>query len=126
LSHKGKTISDITYNVADQLVAYTNPTIQPRIIQYNTTAREVHGPEFDLRMVPLDGEVIMIRNDKQHGRYFVCNSILDPAEVPSLSVVKARSTSLAPPIQRRLTVVESFLETVMVIRCLYLSFNDPC
>jgi hypothetical protein len=57
LSHKGKATSDITYNEVDPPEVYTNPTIQPRIVRYNTTSREVHGPEFDLRMAPLDGEV---------------------------------------------------------------------
>jgi hypothetical protein len=81
--------------------------------------------DLDPRTEPLDGEVIMrIGHDKQHGRYFVGNSILDPTEVPSLPQVKARSTSSAPPVQRRPTVAESLLETVTVIRCLYPLFND--
>jgi hypothetical protein len=42
----------------------------------------------------------------------------------SQSQVKARSTSSALPIQRRPTVVESLLETVVLIRCLYPSFNN--
>jgi hypothetical protein len=108
--------SDITYNEADTPEAYTNPTIHPRIVWYNMMAREVHGSEFDPRTAPLDGEVIMrIGHGKQHGRYFVGDIILDPAEVPNLPVVKARSTSSALPVQRRPTVVETLLETVQVI-----------
>jgi hypothetical protein len=85
-------MSDITYNEADPPEAYTYPTIQPRIVHYNTTAREVNGPEIDQKTTPLHEEVIMrIGHGKQHGRYFVGDSILDPAEVPSLLVVKARA-----------------------------------
>jgi hypothetical protein len=108
--------SYITYNEADPPEEYTNPMIHPRIVRYNTTTREVHGPEFDLRTAPLDGEVIMrIGHSKQHGRYSVGDIILDPAEVPGLPVVKARSMSSAPPVQRRPTVAETLLETVQVI-----------
>jgi hypothetical protein len=116
LPHKGNTTSDITYNEADPPEAYNNPMIEPRLVWYNTTAREIHGPEFDLRRGPLDGEVIMrIGKGKKHGHYFVGDSILDQADVPSLPTVKARSTTSAPPIQRRLNIAETLLETVNVI-----------
>jgi hypothetical protein len=79
---------------------------------------------LDPRTEPLDGEVIMrIGHDKQHGRYFVGDNILDSAEVPSLPQVKARSTISALPVQRRPTIAEYLLENVTVIRCLYPSFN---
>ena len=47
MAHKGKATSDVTFNVDDPPEAYSNPTIQPRITNYVTTAREVRGPDFD-------------------------------------------------------------------------------
>jgi hypothetical protein len=58
--------------------------------------REVHGLEFDPKRSLLDLEVITrIGEGKKHGRYFLSDSILHPADVSSLMTVKARSTSSA-------------------------------
>jgi hypothetical protein len=47
-----------TYNKADPPEAYTNPTVQPRLVLYTMMTREVHGLEFDPKRSLLDLEVI--------------------------------------------------------------------
>jgi hypothetical protein len=47
-----------TYNKADPPEAYTNPTVQPRLVRYTMMTREVHGLEFDPKRALLDLEVI--------------------------------------------------------------------
>jgi len=115
LSHKGKATSDITFREDDPPEAYSNPTIQPRVTGYTTMARQVHGPEFDPRREPLSGEAVMrMGGGKKHGRYYIGGSLLNPAEVPTLPQVKARSSSSSPAVQERPTASQSLLETVQV------------
>ena len=45
----------------------------------------VNGPEYDLSIQHLDGEVIMrVGGGKKHGRYWIGNNTLDIATTPTL------------------------------------------
>jgi hypothetical protein len=70
MAHKGKAMSDVTYNPEDRLEAYSNPVVYSRLSEYTTMAQEVHGPDYDLRTEDIDGDVLMrVRGGKKHGRY---------------------------------------------------------
>jgi hypothetical protein len=62
--------------------------IQPHIARYVTTAREVHGPDFDLVTEPLDGEsVVRSGEGRMHGRYHVGETLLVLFAVLTLAAV---------------------------------------
>jgi hypothetical protein len=105
IAHKGKAKSDVTFNVDDPPEVYSNPTIQPRITRYITTAREVRGLDFDLVTEPLDGEsVVRSGEGRMHGQYLlVMFVVLTLAAVQS----RDRGTSSALPIQQWPTVAHT-------------------
>ncbi|TVU40581.1 hypothetical protein EJB05_14048, partial [Eragrostis curvula] len=103
LAHKGKVSSiEVDYNPEDGPEAYSNATVHARLQQYTEMAREKHGPEWNPSTEDLDGEIIMrIGGGKKHGRYWIGDSTLDTASTPTLSEIRARSSSSAPPIRPR-------------------------
>ncbi|TVU49463.1 hypothetical protein EJB05_00776, partial [Eragrostis curvula] len=103
LAHKGKASSiEVDYNPEDGPEAYSNATVHARLQQYTEMAREKHGPEWNPSTEELDGEIIMrIGGGKKHGRYWIGDSTLDTASTPTLSEIRARSSSSAPPIRPR-------------------------
>ncbi|XP_062193524.1 uncharacterized protein LOC133896905 [Phragmites australis] len=65
-------------------------------------AKEVHGPDFDPSEHDLDGEVVMrAGGGKKHGRFWIGDGRLDTATTPSLSQLRAQSTSSGPGIRPR-------------------------
>jgi serine/threonine-protein kinase RIO1 len=48
MAHKGKVMSDVSYNPEDPPEAYTNASVYTRINDYMSAARLVHGDEYDL------------------------------------------------------------------------------
>ncbi|TVU49778.1 hypothetical protein EJB05_01114, partial [Eragrostis curvula] len=103
LAHKGKASSStVDYNPEDGPEAYSNPTVHARLRQYTEMAREKHGPEWNPSTKDLDGEIIMrLGEGKKHGRYWIGDSTLDTASTPTLSEIRARSSSSTPPIRPR-------------------------
>jgi hypothetical protein len=70
MAHKGKAISDVTYNLDDGPKAYNNLTIYSRLHDYTAMAHEVHGPEYDPRTEQIDPNVLMrVGGGKRHGWY---------------------------------------------------------
>jgi hypothetical protein len=68
-------------------------------------AREVHGAEFDVINQPIDGVCVMrVGEGKKHGRYMIADSALQEADIPSLLVIRVRSTSADSSIRPRATV----------------------
>jgi len=66
-------------------------------------ARQVHGPEYDPSAHDLDGEVVMrAGGGKKHGRFWIGDGTIDTATTPTLSQIRARSTSSSPVIHPRL------------------------
>ncbi|TVU06362.1 hypothetical protein EJB05_49571, partial [Eragrostis curvula] len=103
MAHKGKaTLPEVNYNPEDPPEAYSNATVHSRLSRYTEMAREVHGPEWDPSTEDLDGEIIMrVGGGKKHGQYWIGDSTLDTASTPTLSQIRARSSSSAPPIRPR-------------------------
>jgi hypothetical protein len=102
MAHKGKATSDVTYNPDDGPKAYSNPAVYSRLHEYTAMAQEVHGPDYDPRTEDIDGDVLMrVRGGKRHGRYWIANEAIDSSSTPTLSQVRARSTSSSPAIRPR-------------------------
>jgi hypothetical protein len=70
MAHKGKATSDVTYNQEDMPDAYNNPTVHSCLSEYTAMAKEVHGPNYDLRIKDIDGDDLMrVEGGKRCGRY---------------------------------------------------------
>jgi hypothetical protein len=94
MAHKGKATSNVTYNPDDGPEAYSKPVVYIRLSEYTTMAQEVHGPDYDLRTKDIDGDIHMrVRGGKRHGQYWIADEEIDSSSTPTLSQVRARSTS---------------------------------
>ena len=116
LAHKRKATSDVTFNLQDPPEAYNNASIHNRLSGYTSMAQEVHGPEFDAINEPTNGEVVMrVGGGKKHGRYWFGDILVDMATTPTLSQIRARSTSSSPAIRPRPDTTQTQIEAVKVI-----------
>jgi hypothetical protein len=99
--------------------AYSNPTVHNRLSEYTSMVREIHGVECDPTTEDLDGEVVMrIGGGKKHGRYWIADGAIDSSSTPTLSQIRARSTSASPAIRTRLDTSQLHIETLQVISSL--------
>ena len=118
LSHKGRAKDpDNVYSSADEPEAYTNPNAYEKMVQYTEAARMRHGPTYDPARQPLDTDILMrTGGGKQHGRYFIAHSAIDPATVPTLRQVRRSdsTTSSDVPIRPRQPSHTQALEAVQV------------
>jgi hypothetical protein len=105
LSHKGKaTDLNNVYNPEDGPDAYTNPTAYEKATEYTVAARQRYGETFDPTAEPLDTDLLQrLGPGKQHGRYYMAHSALDPSQVPTLTQVRSTpmSSSDIPVAPRR-------------------------
>ena len=90
LSHQGKaTDPENVYDPAKGADAFTNPNAYEKVVQYTEAVRKRHGEAYDPATEPLDTDVLMrTGGGKQHGRYFLAHSVIDPATVPTLREVR--------------------------------------
>lgn len=123
MSHKGKATSDVSYSPTDPAEAYTNASIHRRLTEYSDMARQIHGPDYDPTTQPLDGEAVMrAGGGKKKGRYWIGDSVLDTAATPTLSQIRARSTSSSPAIRPR---PETALSQVASLQVFSIPFFVP-
>ncbi|CAN6356418.1 unnamed protein product, partial [Urochloa humidicola] len=116
LSHMGKATSDVRFDPEAPPSAYSNAAVHSRLSAYSQGAKEVHGPDYDPSAHDLDGEVVMkVGGGKKHGRYYLGDSVLDTATTPTLSQIRARSTSADPGIRQRPTVADLGVQALQVI-----------
>ena len=102
MAHKGKATSDISFNLEDPLEAYTNPSVHSYISEYTEVARSLHGPDHDPSTQDFDGDAVMRAGQgKKHGWFWLGDGVIDTACTPSLSQIRARSTSESPAIRTR-------------------------
>ena len=47
MDHKGKAMSDVSFNLEDPPEAYMNPSVHSRISDYTEVARSLHGSYHD-------------------------------------------------------------------------------
>ena len=118
LAHKGKaSASDNRYNPADGPDAYTNAAVYPKIAEYTAKARERHGEDYDPATEPLDTDLLMrLGGGKQHGRYFMADSAIEPGSVPPppLAEIRASSTSSSVPIRPRQATTQQQMAALQV------------
>jgi type V secretory pathway adhesin AidA len=122
IAHKGKATSDVTFSVDDPPEAYNNPTIQPRITKYVTTAREVRGLDFNPVTKRLDGEsIVMSGEGRMHGWYNVGDSLLVRSSIPTLAAVRSRErgTSSTPPMAHCYTDVARAVLGIFVVSVIH-------
>ena len=121
LARKGKATSNVTYNPDDPPSAYSNPSVHSRIQAYTDVGRQVHGPDWDPRTQPLDGEVIMrVGRGKKHGHYYIGDGLIDTASTPTLSQIRARSTANSPAIRPWLSASQLQVQELQVISYLFI------
>jgi hypothetical protein len=86
MTHKGKAMSDVTYNLEDEPEAYSNPIIYSHLSEYTAMAQEVHDPDYDPRTENIDGDVLMrVGGGKRHVRYWIADGAIDSSSTPTLS-----------------------------------------
>ena len=101
---QGQAMSDVSFNLEDPPEVYTNPSVHSRISEYTEVARSLHGLDHDLSTQDFDGEAVMRAGQgKKHGRFWLGDGIIDTASIPSLSQIRAWSTSESPDIRTRPT-----------------------
>ena len=117
MSHQGRaTAPDVQYNPDAPPTAYSNSSIHSRISEYTEMGRQMYGPEWDPRSQDLDGEVVMrAGGGKKHGRYWIGEGSIDTTSTPTLSQIRARSTSSSPAIRRRPDTTQAQMEALKVI-----------
>jgi hypothetical protein len=124
MAHKGKATSDVNYNPEDGPEAYSNASAHSRLSEYTSMTREVHGPYYDPTTEDLDGEVIMmVGGGKKYGRYWIANGAIGLSSTPTLSQIRARSTSATPPIRPRQALHSTGYRHSRLL-FLYMSFID--
>lgn len=90
LAHIGKAKAPTTvYSSSLGPEKYTSPVVYDKLTKYAAAARERHGDDYDPATEPLDTDLVMrIGGGKQHGRYFMANSVIDPSSVQTLSQIR--------------------------------------
>ena len=116
MAHKGKATSDVSYNPEDPPEAYSNPSVHTRISDYTSAARSIHGPDYDPSTQEIDAELVMrLGGGKKHGRLWIGDGVVDSASTPSLSQIRARSTSQSLPIRPRPNASQQRVDALEVI-----------
>jgi hypothetical protein len=113
-------MSDVDYNPEDPPSAYSNATVHSRLSEYTSIARAVYGPDHDPSTQELDGEVVMrVGGGKKHGWYWIGDNTLDTATTPTLSQIRARSTSSSPTICPQPDTAQHRMEVLQVISVVF-------
>ena len=100
LAHKGKATAESTiYDPAEGPEVYTNANVYNKLARYTAAGLERHGPTFDPTTDPLDTDLMMrVGGGKQHSRYFITNSAIEPSSVQTLSQIRRGGTRSRPEI----------------------------
>lgn len=121
LAHKGKATANIDYNPNDGPEAFSNPSIHSKLSDYTAVAREIYGPEYDPSEHDLDGEIVMrAGGGKAHGRYLMGQSVIKSANTPTLSEIRASSTSASSAIRPRTSVAQGRVDALQVDYLLFI------
>ncbi|XP_066351175.1 uncharacterized protein [Miscanthus floridulus] len=104
MSHQTRVAGDVTWDPAAPREAYSDPNVYTKVQEYTLAVQQRHGPEYDVRTEPIDAEAIMrLGGGRKHGRTWIANAAIDPTTVPTLSQLRAQSTSSSQPIRSRPT-----------------------
>jgi hypothetical protein len=121
MAHKGKAMSNVSFNPDDPPEAYTNASAYEKVTEYTSASRLIHGPEYDPSTDDIDGDTVMrIGGGKKHGRYWLGDGVIDTVSTPTLSQIQAQSTSTCsrPPIRPRPSTAQHRVEALQVIHVL--------
>ena len=90
LANKGKAKApSTTYSSSDGPEKYTSPVVYDKLTKYSAAAREAHGDSYDVTSEPIDPEIVMrLGGGKQHGRFYMAHSAIDPSSVPTLTQIR--------------------------------------
>jgi hypothetical protein len=121
LSHQGKaTDPNNVYDPTKGANAFTNSNAYEKVVQYAEAVRKSHGEAYDPATEPLDTDVLIrTGGGKQHDRYFLAHSLIDPTTVPTLREVRRsnNTTSSDVPIQPRRSSSMQMMAAVQVTIC---------
>jgi hypothetical protein len=99
---------------------FTNPNAYEKVVQYTEVVRKRHGEAYDPATEPLDTDVLMrMGGGKQHGRYFLAHSIIDPTTIPTLREVRRLDNTISSdvPIQPRRPSSTQMMAAIQVTIC---------
>jgi len=116
MSHQTRVAGDVTWDPAAPREAYSDPNVYTKVQEYTSAVQQRHGPEYDVRTEPIDAEAIMrLGGGRKHGRTWIANAAIDPTTVPTLSQLRAQSTSSSQPIRSRPTPTLQRVDALEVI-----------
>jgi len=104
---------DVSFNPEDPPEAYTSESAYKKVTEYHKAARAMYGPVYDPTTDNIDVCLVMCPGKgKQHGRYWMANSVIDSATTPALSQIRAQTTSGSrlPPIRELLAYGQARVE----------------
>ncbi|PNT71868.1 hypothetical protein BRADI_2g36592v3 [Brachypodium distachyon] len=100
---RGKASTESEYSANAPLEAYATPVDHAKVTGYVEVFEEAHVPGADPSQHDLDVEVVMrAGGGMKHGRLVFGNGTIDPSTIPSLTHLKATSTSSSASIRSRL------------------------
>jgi hypothetical protein len=117
MSHKGKATSDVSFNSEDPPEAYTSESAYKKVTKYHEAARAMYGLDYDPTTDNIDARLVMcLGKGKQHGRYWMANSVINSATTSTLSQIRAQTTSGSglPPIRERPAYGQAQVEALQV------------
>jgi hypothetical protein len=88
---------------------------QIRDEKYREKFKEVHGPEVDPLLAPLDAEVVVLAgHGKRNGRLWIGDGSVDSMTVPSLRQLKRGRKSSQPRVETRPTPSSVAMDRIQV------------
>ena len=104
VSHMGPVKSGVVFNPDAPAQAYSDPSVHAKVRDYTEAVRALRGSDHNLSTEPLETEVIVrLGQGRKHRRLWIADGIDSSSSAPSLSDVRARSTTRSLPICARPT-----------------------
>ena len=90
----GRSSSLVSFDPAAPPEAYSDPNVYTKVQEYTSAVRKLHRDDYNVRTEPIDAETIMrLEGGKKHRRLWIADGAINSTTVPSLDVIRARSTS---------------------------------
>jgi len=121
MSHKVKATSDVSFNPEDPPEAYTSESAYKKDTENHKAARAMYGLDYDPTADNIDACLVMcLGKGKQHGRYWMANNVIDSTTTPTVSQIRAQTTSGSglPLIRERPAYGQARVEALHVSFCL--------
>jgi hypothetical protein len=103
--------SGVVFNPDAPAQAYSDLTVHGKVRDYVVVVRSLRGSDYNLSTKPLETEVIVrLGQGRKHGRLWIADGADSSSFAPSLSDVRAWSTSISLPIRARPTPTLSWVD----------------